>query len=1291
MINTERITEAIKEVAQEDSLQESWGDIVDVTEFMTDVPGFFSGASIGAFTQIYDRADGRYRPVYTNESDLKIIRAMAWLLVERVPMAQAWINRLLDYTIGTGFDWTIRHDSPEPQKAVRSFVREFLDDSKWSSELERESYAREVSDGEFLGEIVFENRQAFIVTREPDELTEPYGKRELEDWLELEFVPSWTFGVLSRINRPEVPYGYHFVHDSTGSDWDFVKAENVMHWKRNVRSRAKRGFSDFYKPHLYLLRADRVLTNTAEGAATQAAIAYIVEHSAAGTQSKAESIVNKFSYSANRVDPLTGLIDRRRKMKPGTRLDVPAGQLYKAGLLGSNNSQIYIQVLESALRLAGSVHAFPEGMLTGSYQNANFASSLTAEAPFVQGRIAEQNQRAERMREMIVKAVRVAAERGVLRSVGISSWDDLRFGMSVEITPSKVVPRNVDELTQSLAIQKANGWVSDKTAITELGRDVDAEVANGLKLGGDAGNPASGDPGAEAGAEQAGAADSPSWLGLNRIEWQRVRKNVVEVLSDYATGKTKKSVAKMLLGALGIPPSGVQTLLLDIQDGQLDSLPPENTGQQSESARDEGRSRAMAFHSIQLLEAFCATGKGGKIDNSCSSKDPGVAKVNDVKIQRMQQAISSVEFTDEQLSFDHWPGEGEDDGFSTFDDPYDFDPDTLPTGELKRKYADDLEQAIMAEVQEAPEPTQHDLAIAARLKNPELIADMVALARSDSADGEWRPELLNNFLKRMQEDPDISRLRGSAFAQVVMTNAAKHFANAPDKAKYLEPIEKVFSKCISREEDHREQAQEHLADAMLDEARDNFNTVPFNRKWLWDHGEEIEANLSPSQNSDAVGKWGRDEDENYVMHFETSSGSRFKIFTQTDSNLFRGQSAYDVSFYDDKTDFHVTGKQGTKTAIEVFKTVTAATGALLKEDEPQVMKFSAAEKNRAELYDRLARQAAAANPDYKAYSYQDWGNGGKTYFLLVRRDHDENFRKLAHEYDDVDFETAKTVVESEMLEAFCPTGKKGGRDNSCSSRKGGRKAKPSKPARKVRRGLVIDAQKQKDATKKPAATLVDWSPNWKQSVTPSEFIAARNNSTRAGYLSPLVEEDISKHALILSGDGKVGAAVSPEGDIQNVFNNGGPKGAGADAMLQAMRRGGKMLDCYDGFLPAFYTKFGFEETNRMKFNREYALPSWDFEKIGEPDVVFMALRGQYTTNQIKERLKDGEIQSKRNEEYTDDWDGAKAKSASVGTARRMVEAEGRTALLDANGSREESLDRTSGSAGGALSDCKSRC
>ena len=61
-------------------------------------------------------------------------------------------------------------------------------------------------------------------------------------------------------------------------------------------------------------------------------------------------------------------------------------------------------------------------------------------------------------------------------------------------------------------------------------------------------------------------------------------------------------------------------------------------------------------------------------------------------------------------------------------------------------------------------------------------------------------------------------------------------------------------------------------------------------------------------------------------------------------------------------------------------------------------------------------------------------------------------------------------------------------------------------------------------------------------------------------------------------------------------------------MAEAVRRGARTLDCFDGDLTTLYASFGFVESSRMRFVEEFAPPSW---KKGDPkpDVVRMAYRG----------------------------------------------------------------------------------
>ena len=60
-------------------------------------------------------------------------------------------------------------------------------------------------------------------------------------------------------------------------------------------------------------------------------------------------------------------------------------------------------------------------------------------------------------------------------------------------------------------------------------------------------------------------------------------------------------------------------------------------------------------------------------------------------------------------------------------------------------------------------------------------------------------------------------------------------------------------------------------------------------------------------------------------------------------------------------------------------------------------------------------------------------------------------------------------------------------------------------------------------------------------------------------------------------------------------------------LREAIRLGGSKLDCFDGYLPKFYARNGFQETKREPWNDDFAPADWDYETMGRPDIVFMAL------------------------------------------------------------------------------------
>ncbi len=145
---------------------------------------------------------------------------------------------------------------------------------------------------------------------------------------------------------------------------------------------------------------------------------------------------------------------------------------------------------------------------------------------------------------------------------------------------------------------------------------------------------------------------------------------------------------------------------------------------------------------------------------------------------------------------------------------------------------------------------------------------------------------------------------------------------------------------------------------------------------------------------------------------------------------------------------------------------------------------------------------------------------------------------------------------------------------------------------------------------RPAVSFREVDPE-KFEVAVDRFVKARPDE--AGFLTVRSAEQMRKEGMrtFLSKDGKVGFAVEPStGDIRNVFNLGGPKGAGAAAVIEAQSKyGGRILDAYDTRLTDIYRDLGFKETARFPWDEGYRPPTWNEAKYGKPDVVGMRYEG----------------------------------------------------------------------------------
>jgi hypothetical protein len=538
-------------------LTEAWGDHVDPRGPYNDTPGFgWLSRRLGYFTQGNDRTEGRYAPVYDHELDLKAIRMAAWLMDEEVPVAKAMKNRLVDYTIGSGFDWEVTHPSPRVQAICRRIVSSFMDNSDWTT-LERESFKREIVDGEFIAEFVADGPDISMEVREGDHLTEPANSYELEDWKGYTFETCWSFGILTRKGRA-APIAYHVNRDGVGQDWDLIDADRFVHWKRNAPRNAKRGFSDHYTTHKWLKYGADVLGRTAQGTAVQASIAYIVEHAKGTTPKQAQAIASGRNIVVEK-DYQTGQYVNKRKIGAGEVIDIPEGAKYHAGLLGSNASMIYIDVMEALFRLSGVVYAFPEHFVTGYAGNNNRASAEEASSPFIQGRFADQGVRKQQMRRLLLNVIKFGLER--LPRLGIT-YEDIEHELNVSIAEPEIVTKDPAALTSALKMQKEMNWISDRMAVNQLGYDFE-DVQQQRKE--------------EAGVQPGQQPDSPadkSMAGLSRRQFMNNKKAILDIVRELKAGEIDQGQATVMLAALGLS-KGLVDQLLGVHAVTEDWLPEE--------------------------------------------------------------------------------------------------------------------------------------------------------------------------------------------------------------------------------------------------------------------------------------------------------------------------------------------------------------------------------------------------------------------------------------------------------------------------------------------------------------------------------------------------------------------------------------------------------------------------------------------------------------------------------------------------------------------------------------------
>jgi hypothetical protein len=94
--------------------------------------------------------------------------------------------------------------------------------------------------------------------------------------------------------------------------------------------------------------------------------------------------------------------------------------------------------------------------------------------------------------------------------------------------------------------------------------------------------------------------------------------------------------------------------------------------------------------------------------------------------------------------------------------------------------------------------------------------------------------------------------------------------------------------------------------------------------------------------------------------------------------------------------------------------------------------------------------------------------------------------------------------------------------------------------------------------------------------------------------------------IYLVPDNSAGVAVTPGGDLVSVYKRTGSTHK-IDPILNEASKESRTLDAYDikAELPNLYARHGFRPAARVRFNPDYAPEGWNYELLGEPDIVLM--------------------------------------------------------------------------------------
>lgn len=409
---------------------------------------------------------GQARRFVRTARDLEIARDIGRALAAENEFAIGAHECRQSYTVGAGLVYSVvplEESAAGLAKRCQAELEEFFAENDWP-EMEQETVWRGDRDGEaFLR--AFPNASGPMRVRfvEPESVTSDGAGTSIPP-LGIEHAPEDVRDVQAIWVRPPgggAPARVSVVDEATG-------LRVIEHLRMNSDAASLRGWPTMYPIRRNLARAEKLLRNMSFVAALQAAIALIRKHESA-TRTEVESYLDR-ERDLLVTNSVTGRETRYQQMGAGTVIDAGPGVSYEAPV-SSVNAGNNVAVLQAELRAAAARLQMPEYMFSGDASNANYGSTLVAEAPAVKQFLRLQGKYGRLFRRVAMTALRHSAHFGRLPAEAVASC-------SIKIGYPTVIVRDQLQEAQRRQIEHASGVLSRRTWREQAGYDHDTEERN---------------------------------------------------------------------------------------------------------------------------------------------------------------------------------------------------------------------------------------------------------------------------------------------------------------------------------------------------------------------------------------------------------------------------------------------------------------------------------------------------------------------------------------------------------------------------------------------------------------------------------------------------------------------------------------------------------------------------------------------------------------------------------------------------------------------------------------------